>query len=140
MNELEEQIKVVAQARKVAEVEAQAKKIAYEQWEEDHSIMLGMVAESKQAVTDAEALLRELTLKAYKETGDKHPAKGVDIREVTTYSYNEDEALKWAIEHKMALKLDKDKFKNHVKADPPNFVTVSQEPQATISSNLEEIK
>ncbi len=136
---LEEQIKVVAEVRRKAGEANFALQSAQAMWEVAIHTLFEEKELTKIQCGESEQLLRELTLQAYAETGDKHPAKGVDIREITTYSYDEAEALKWAIEHKMALKLDETKFKNHVKADPPDFVTVTQEPQATIATNLGEV-
>ena len=98
--------------------------------------MLDEVAITAQFVSDYEAQLRALTLQAYAETGNKTPAPGVAVREVTKLSYNLQEALDWAIEHKMALKLDTPAFERIAKASPLPLVTVSQEPQATIASDL----
>jgi len=38
----------------------------------------------------------------------------------------------------MALKLDTKAFEKIAKADPPDFVKLTTEPQATIATNLEE--
>ncbi|KKM06273.1 hypothetical protein LCGC14_1745660 [marine sediment metagenome] len=137
VEELLAQIKVVAEARKVAELEAEAKKSAYKQWEEDYSIMLGMVAESMQAVVDAEALLRELTLKAYAETGEKAPAVGVSVKIFEVLRYDKDEAMKWGVEHRIALKLDTLTFEKIAKVEGLEFVTITEEPQAQIAQNLD---
>ena len=140
IEQLQEQIKVVVAARDTADGLAERKKKRYTEWEEANTILLEDAKLASVKVSEAEVLLRELTLEAYAEDPtNKHPAKGVDIREVTIYSYNGEEALKWAIEHKMALKLDETKFKSHVKADPPDFVKVTTEPKATIATNLDEI-
>lgn len=85
---------------------------------------------------DEENELRDRTLKAYAETGDKAPAEGVGIREVTKLEYDTKVAFDWAVEHTMAIKLDVSAFEKIAKVSPPNFVTVFQEPQATIATNL----
>ena len=133
IEQLQEQIKVVAEWRKRAEADTEAKKISYKQWEEDHSIMLDMVAKSNQAVVDAETLLRELTLQAYAETGDKAPAVGVGIREVTKLEYDTRVAFAWATEHSMALSLDKRGFEKIAKVSPPDFVKITASALALFS-------
>ncbi len=138
IEQLQKQIKVVAEARNEAAKLNEVKRLAYVTFEQYNKPLLDSATDANKLALGAEAVLRELTLKAYAETGDKAPAVGVGIREVTKYSYNSEEALKWAIEHKMALKLDETKFKNHVKADPPDFVKITTEPKATIATNLEE--
>lgn len=138
MEELLEQIKVVIAARELAEKQKAIVASLKAAWEATHQTLIGLAASSQEGAEESEDLLRELTLKAYSaDPTNKKPADGVGIRENTKYDYDPNEALKWAIEHKMALKLDETKFKNHVKADPPDFVTITTEPMATISANLE---
>ena len=134
--ELENQILVVAGERKAYDKVCAAKKISYQDWQDANSILLSGLLETEQKVKDAEALLRELTLKAFAETGNKAPAVGVGVREVTTYSYDNVEALAWAKEHGLCLKLDDNAFKKQVKISPLPFVTSSTEAQATISQDL----
>ncbi|KKN60894.1 hypothetical protein LCGC14_0527650 [marine sediment metagenome] len=137
MNELEEQIKVVAVARRNAEGAIAYKKTLHDEWETKHAEFLSSVASKSQVVAEAEAKLRELTLQAYTETGNKAPAKGVGIREVTKLEYDAVTAIGWALEHKIMLKLDVSTFEKYAKQNPIAFVTISQEPQATIATNLE---
>ena len=137
--ELLEQIQVVAKARQKAVELKNQRNILLEEWNKANQVLFDALTQAGAEVAEVEDRLRELTLRAYAETGDKAPAIGVGIREVTKYAYDPKTALNWAIEHKMALKLDETKFKNHVKADPPDFVTVTTEPQATIATNLETI-
>ena len=140
MEEIKEQIKVVIEARELVRKLKNEKKDLLERWEKNNKELLYQIDLQGAWLEDEEAELRDRTLKAYTETGNKAPAPGVGIREVTKYAYDQAEALKWAIEHKMALKLDETKFKNHVKADPPDFVVVSTEPQATIATELQVIE
>ncbi len=136
--ELIEQIKVVAVGREMARILKEKKVVLFEEWERVNADLLEQVTASLVVVMNAEDTLRELTLMAYdKDPSNKTPAVGVGIREVTKYDYDTAMALDWAIEHKMALKLDEAKFKNHVRADPPDFVTVTTEPQATIATSLD---
>ncbi len=136
IDQLKEQIKLVAEARQKAQQALAAKIASLKEWEETNKQLLFNVFLTAQFVNDYEAMLRVLTLQAYAETGNKTPALGVSVREVTKLSYNLQEALNWAIEHKMALKLDTPAFEKIAKASPLPLVTVSQEPQATIASDL----
>lgn len=137
MEELKEQIKVVVKARqKTMELKRQRDALL-EDWNKANQGLFDALTQAGAEVAVVEAKLRELTLQAYAETGNKAPLPGVGIREVMKFEYDGKEALQWAIDHKMALKLDEVKFKNCVKADPPDFVNVITEPQATISPNLE---
>ena len=69
---------------------------------------------------------------------DKSKVYGVGIREVTKLAYSGAEAFDWAVAHKLALKLDGKTFEKLAKIDPPDFVTITTEPQATIAADLSE--
>jgi len=139
MTELLDQIKVVAEARVRAERALIDKLAALEVWEMENKALLEGAQEAHSQVAEAEAKLRELTLKAYQETGNKAPAPGVGIREVTKLEYDPKNALMWAVEHRLALQLNKTAFEKIAKTDTPEFVTVSTEPQATIATDLSEV-
>ena len=138
LEQLKEQIKAVAIARKVSDEYRRFKLEALAKWEEDNKQTLDFVVASAHVVEGAEAKLRELTLQAYAETGDKAPAEGVGIRERTVLTYDGKVAFDWAKSHKMALQLDKRAFEKIAKADPPDFVKITTEPQATIATNLDD--
>jgi len=110
---------------------------SYNEWMEENQTLFDNESKSKTICQDAEATLRELTLIAYAETGNKAPAPGLGIREVTKLEYDTKVAFTWAVEHTMALRLDTSAFEKIVKASPLDFVTVSQVPQATIATQLE---
>ena len=131
-----DQIKEVAVARQRLEVAKLEKEMAFATWEKEHADLLQEVNSAFAEVTTSETLLRELTIKAYQETGNKAPAPGVGIRELTKLEYDPKEALKWALHHEIALSLDKKSFETFAKATPLDFVKVSTEPQATIAQDL----
>lgn len=137
MEELKEQIKVVVEARREYQEMADKKKAFYDEFQTKHCDFFGDVASAAIIVSEAEDILRELTLQNYKETGNKAPEPGVGIREVSKLLYDPKTALNWAIEHKMALKLDTSAFAKIAKASPPDFVSSIPGIQATISPNLE---
>lgn len=145
--QLKEQIRIVAIERQTAK---QAKDIvltARTEWERDHRMILDEVVIATERLAEVEAKLRELTLKAYAETGNKAPVPGVGVREVTKLEYDFDRAFKWAVEHKMALRLDVSAFEKIAKASFGfqqytsilDFVMTYQEPAATIAQDLSKI-
>ena len=136
MSELLEQIRVVVKARELAQGANEAKKLAMGEWETQHADLLNSVGLLGQQQGEAETRLRELTLQAYAETGNKAPAEGVGIRERTVLTYDGKVAFDWAKAHKMALQLDKKAFEKIAKADTPDFVKVSTEAIATIATEL----
>jgi len=139
MNILDEQIKLVAMARQnTLELKAQRDALL-EDWNKDHQELLDELTQSQEGVVGAEDYLRELVLQDYAETGNKAPAIGVGVREVTKLEYDTSTAFTWAIEHRMALKLDVSGFEKIVKVSPLDFVRVYQEPQATIATDLTKV-
>jgi len=139
IKELEAQVKVVANARQYAQILKESKAEAVTRWEKENAGFLEKVKQSTYTVDIEEDELRQLTIKAYEETGNKAPVPGVGIREVTKLDYEQPEALHWAIEHTMALSLDKKAFEKIVKASPLPFVTITHPVEATIAQNLEEV-
>jgi len=139
IEQLKDQIKVVVLARRTAAELKDHRDVLLEAWNKDNQGLLDTLTQAGAEVAEVEATLRELTLKAYAETGDKAPVIGVGIREVTKLDYDKPTAFKWATEHVMALKLDTTAFEKIAKASPLDFIFYYQEPQATIATQLEVI-
>ena len=139
IEQLKDQIKVVVLARQTAITLKTQRDISLEAWNKTNQGLLDALTQAGAEVAEVEATLRELTLKAYDETGDKTPVAGVGIREVTRLEYDKTVAFKWATEHVMALKLDTTAFEKIVKASPLDFVMIYQEPMATIATQLEAV-
>lgn len=137
MDELKNQIQVVVEARGNAEKVMDIVAASSALWEQENREIIEVRNAFIELRIEAEATLRELTLQAYAETKDKAPAPGVGIREITKLDYDPRQALTWAANHGMALKLDVGAFEKIAKVSPFVFVTISTEPQATIATNLE---
>ena len=137
IEQLREQIRVVVGARQRSQQMADKKKALYDEFQAEHCEFFGDVVTATTVTSEAEDKLSELTLPAYAETGDKAPALGVGIRERTVLTYENKIAFDWAKAHKIALKLDTAAFEKIAKADPPDFVKITTEPQATIATKLE---
>ncbi len=73
MTELTDMIKIVAGARLTAKEMVDKKKALYDEFIAGHTDFFGDVVTAQTVVDEAEDKLRELTLKAYAETGDKPP-------------------------------------------------------------------
>lgn len=85
------------------------------------------------------AEVRKQALAIYDETGSKSPHPAVKVKMYTVLKYNLAEALNYAREHlPKAVKLDKRAFEKAAKAIEPDFVTINQEPRASIARNLDE--
>ncbi len=130
------QVQVVAIARDKASRLKKQRDDLLEKWNNDNRWLLDRLTQSGADVAAEETTLRELTLQAYQETGNKTPVEGVGIREMTRLEYDQKEALKWAMSHQVALSLDRKTFEGLAKATPLDFVIITKEPQATIATNL----
>jgi len=137
LEEIKDQILVVVEARDAVNLITAVREVSYQKWVKANDSLLNNESLAKLGRDTAEAKLRELTLQAYAETGNKAPVVGVGIREVTKLEYDKTVAFKWATEHIMALKLDTAAFEKIVKASPLDFVRIYQEPMATIATQLE---
>ena len=134
-----EQINLVVDARAKLEEALTLRHEAYQQWEEDNAFILDDETNARLACQEAETKLRELALLTYAETGDKTVAPGVGIRVMTKLGYDNQEAMIWAMEHKLALKLDTPAFEKIAKTNPLPFVLITDEIQATIATALAKI-
>lgn len=133
---LQEQIKQVARARQEAQWMADEKMSKLKAWEEENQLFLESLKEASKYRDEQENLLRELTLAVYQETGEKKPAEGVGVREITKLEYEVPLAQAWAVEHRIALQLDRKAFEAIAKTTPLDFVTSRVEAQATIATDL----
>jgi hypothetical protein len=90
------------------------------------------------ALTDED--IRRTAVRAYEVDGDKRPHPGIGIRVMTRVEYDEAEALEHCRAHlPEALVLKRRTFEKVARLVPPSFVTLRQEPQATIATKLEDL-
>ncbi len=130
------QVQVVAAARNKASSLKKQRDDLLEQWNKDNRELLDSLTQAGAGVAVEEATLRELTLQAYQETGNKQPVEGVGVKIFRKLLYNQDEAKDWCLEHRVALKLDTPVFEKLAQAEKLSFVTHIEEPRAQIASNL----
>ncbi len=71
--------------------------------------------------------------------GNKGKKRGLAIRENDVLDYKPEDALAWAIEHKLALKLDTKAFDGYAKKEKPGFVTFAKVATATFPGNPDEL-
>ena len=139
MTTLDEQIKKVHKLRGdvafLQTAEANLKKVFLH----DNQELYDTMDKVKTECAEAEQALRELTLQAYKDTGNKAPSPGVGIRIITKLIYDVGKAFEWAKQHGLALKLDTPAFEKIAKASKPDFVENREEAQATIATDLSKV-
>ena len=135
-NQLQAHIRVVARARDNKVSLDELKKQRLKEWEETNAALLSDIANNSAFLTDAESRLRELTLQAYAETGEKQPVPGVGIRETIELRYNPKQAFDWAIKNPLALQLNTKVFEKIARGFPLDFVEYAKVYLATIAQDL----
>ena len=88
---------------------------------------------------DLESEIRESAIDGYDNDGKKEREFGIGIRVYKTIEYKEADALTWAKEHKVCLKLDKSKFEKMAKVEDFDFVIIDERPQATLPKEFKDI-
>jgi len=138
MSTLQELTEKVMQARTETFEAKYVVTTSRDRWEEEHHTDITRAKECQEAQECAEEELRQATLQAYEETGNKAPGPGLGIRVIEALEYDEHAALLWAIQHEMALALDKKAFEKIAKADGKSmsFLTKTAKVTATIATDL----
>jgi len=80
--------------------------------------------------------IKEQAESEFKVTGNKKLIDGIGIRVGTELEYDDNEALKWATEHKLCLALDKTAFKKIAKDQNIDFVTKTEKVTVTFPAEL----
>ena len=109
----------------------------FRSFQEKHSGLRDGLDAAKMARQNVETELRDAILEAYSQNGEKKfPGGGVRI--IKSLEYKDADALFWAQQHSMALALDRKAFERLAKAGDVSatIVTVTEEPQATINTDL----
>jgi len=130
---LDEAIQAVVATRTQYQMVHQQVQHLREAWASQYAPLLQHEVIQKQAVRQAEDTLRRLAIAMYQATGNKEIAAGVRVREMTRLTYAPQDALTWAIEHRLALVLDVKTFEQLARVTTLSFVTYWVEPQATLS-------
>jgi hypothetical protein len=133
---LDEAIQTVVAARMQYHTVHQQVQYLREAWATHYAPLLQEEAFQKQTVRQAEEVLRRLAIDVYQSTARKDIAPGVKVREMTRLTYDPQDALAWATEHRIALILDSKTFDALARVTALPFVTYWVEPQATFSPCL----
>jgi len=131
----EQAARLVAARREYDDLDAQmnAKKTAFI---DSVDALAGLLAVSVAELKIAEASLRIAGLEYYQANPNtKKLPYGVGIRATETLIYEDYAAFSWAVEHNMALTLDKKAFEKIAKVSLPDFVTVEEVLTVTLPSD-----
>jgi hypothetical protein len=138
LRDLEQQIQKVRELR--AEYESKTQELHERQVEfnQQHANLIEAKCGAASDCAQEEARLREMTLAAYRATGNKKPAPGVSIRIVKVCEFEPVEAKKWAVSIGACLKLDEAAYKAALTKGIFDGMpgTVNEVPQATIAREL----
>lgn len=137
---INDQINTVVGARKRFKVANEVRTTAYEKWLEENQILFDTEKDALTLCQEAETKLKSLAVESYNKTGNKQVAVGIVIKVMTILNYDATVAFDWAKAHKIALKLDAKTFDKIAKADPPDFVKITEVPQATLAQELEKVE
>ena len=99
-----------------------------------HNVLIANIREHKDGIATCESVIRGATYSA----DDRHPAPGLSVKEVTQLTYDEAQALEWAIVHKhdTLLSLKRASFERVAEGLRLAFVTITKVPTVTIARNL----
>ena len=92
---------------------------------------------ANKSIKAAEETLRQVARATWRETGNKRPHQGVEIRVYKALSYDQETAKAYAMEHlPQVVKLDKRAFEKVAKVLDLDFVTIHDDPKVFISKSL----
>jgi len=114
-----------------------ADEIAASRQEWEASIALKFITKqaAQEAIDRLETEAKSIRIEMF-DGETKTPLYGIGIRDRAELLYTEEDALQWAIDHELALKLDKPAFEKIAKVSPPEFVTINTVRTATIARDL----
>ena len=101
-------------------------------FEQLHQELYSKRNELKDSLLKAKDILNEKAVQEYGKTGEKKLYAGVGIQMRSKLIYQESDAFDWALEHKLALRLDAAAFGKIANTQDLEFVTKYKEPMATI--------
>lgn len=110
---------------------------AQAQFEADHELLFSDLREMEGELLSAHLELEAKTLAWFEATQEKKPVKEVQVKLFKVIDYDPKEALKWALDKKMAVVLDKKEFGKlmDIARELPDFVNIRFEPRVQFASN-----
>lgn len=90
----------------------------------------------KTELSETDAALRSAMIEHFLHTGEKSIDSDLTVRVNTRLLYDKNEALNWAKEHNLALKLDEREFEKIASSTDISFVVIEEKPIAAISKKL----
>jgi len=126
-------LKKVRESRERLKAEWQEK---LDKLEDEYKHSLDLIRGYSEQIEIIETEIKNVALEKYQETGEKKLDFGIGIRVMSKLGYDPDIALKWGLEHSMALTLDKKAFEKIAKVNKLDFVEYREEAIATIPREI----
>lgn len=139
-----EQLAEIHRLRTQVDVLKHTKQELYDTWLAQNAPLLVSIADATERLANQEASVREAATAAFKADGNRRPFPGVEVKVFPTLVYEERDAFQWALEHQIALTLDKRVFEG-IAAGPAGqsqsmgFVGQYEEPRAQIARDLSKV-
>lgn len=134
-----EQVQRVATARD-HEARVKANLAAHQaRFDAEFAAEIEAVGAAKANRESAEAAAKALGLAHFQLTGEKKPTPGLEVKERTTLTYADADALAWAKQTGIGLvpeTFDRKALDKVAKATPLPFVTITTEPQVQLATDL----
>ncbi|MBU1082666.1 MAG: hypothetical protein KKB59_19430 [Spirochaetes bacterium] len=107
------------------------------QFEEDNQEMIKQINNLNEVLDANKDILKVCAEAEYRTTGEKKLLGGIGIRVGISLIYDDGNALKWAMEHSLALSLDKKRFEQLAKTENIDFVEKLEKITVTFPKEIE---
>ena len=106
------------------EIEIEKKQLSElkQQFEDNNQELIMSIKNKTEEMNSYKSVIIENAEVGFKKDGIKKRLGGIGIRETTKLDYAKEDALNWAIEHKLCLSLDTKAFESLNKTPPLMFV------------------
>ena len=100
-------------------------------FEEENKVLIDGISKLQTEILSSKDILEITAMKEFVETNNKKLLGGLGIREYNILEYDENLAFNWALEHRMALQLNKKVFEKLIKISPVDFVNIGIDTKVT---------
>lgn len=144
---LRESLHRLARARQDHALKAAVLAGLREAFEDEHRGEILAMREARACLELRDAEVRESALRVYAGTQEKRPAPGVEIVDKTAVVYEDGPALAWALEHRVAVALDRKAFEAVARpllggesaGDLADVAALKSEPAVRIAAELDRV-
>lgn len=136
MTAIIDKLKAISEIRAELTEKTEEKRIIQEKFVKNNENLFDDITCLKLSLGEAEKIVKDMAIEEFKKTNNKKLPGGMGIRIMRTIGYNEDVALIWAKNHKLALDLNKKEFEKIAGAIDIDFVYFENKTIATIPREI----